>query len=73
MLVAMAKNESLRGEPEIIPPFPKTVQLSEQEHIALKAVLHRDWTSRQSHGGLRQLLSLSHGEYLSLMDFLNRV
>lgn len=69
----MSKNDPPKGEPEVVPPFPKMLQLSEVEHMALKAVLHRDWTCRQSHGGLRELLSLNHTLTAALLAFLERI
>lgn len=69
----MAKNDPNKGEPEPVPEFPKLIQLSEIEHMALKAVLFRDWTCRESHGGLRELLSLNHTLGSALLAFLERI
>jgi hypothetical protein len=74
------ENESPAVEPVVTSvqlPAPvsqlEVISLSTEEHDALWQLLDRDRTAKESHGGLRGLLSLKENDYEALMALLNRV
>lgn len=69
----MAKNDPVKGEVEVTPPFPKLIEVSQDEAAVLRAVLYRDFSSKLAHGGLGPLLSLAPSETAVLIAFLNRI
>lgn len=47
--------------------------ISSAEKYVLRKVLERDWTSKQSHGGLKGVLALSDDDAETLLNFLRRI
>lgn len=60
-------------DPNPIMKEGKRVELADSELTVLKTLLDRDRTSKQVHGGLKSILSLSDDETEILLNFLRRI
>lgn len=65
--------DKLAAEEDYYLPKRKMVEISDAEHEVLKKLLDRDRTSKQVHGGLKSLLTMTDDDINTLLGFLSRI